>query len=66
MFDELGISIKELGQLDPNDFTDVELAEPVVELDMLHAMFTAAEARLARAFNVRQLWAADGAKSAAA
>src|SRR5436309_890818 len=60
------MAIKELGAVEPNDLSDQELADAAVELDRLRNAFAAAEARLLRAFNVRCVYASDGAKSAAA
>ena len=66
MFDALGVAIKELGQLDPEGLCDEELRDAVVELAKLRDAFTAAEARINRAFDVRRVYTADGARSAAA
>ena len=69
MFETLEMArraVKELGQCDPNDLTDAELADAVVELDTLRNQLQAAEAQVLRSFDVRKVWAADGAKSGAA
>ena len=66
MFDALGIAVKELGQVDPNDLCDEELREAVVELARLRDAFAAAEVRINRAFDVRRVWEADGARGGAA
>ena len=66
MFDELGVAIKDLGNLDLDGLTDEELAAAVVDLDTKRNAFAAAEARVLRRFDRRRGWEADGAKSAAA
>src|SRR5256885_536299 len=66
MFDRLGIEIKELGAVDPDTLTDAELADALVEVHTQREAFAAAEARLTRAFDARTIYAADGARSAAA
>ena len=60
------MGVKELVALDANDLTDEELADAAVELDRLRNAFAAGEAQLLRTFKVRGVYAADGAKSAAA
>src|SRR5207248_10823153 len=66
VFETLTLGIKELGALDVDDLTDEELADPAVELDKQRNALAAAEAHLLRAFNVRGVYASDGAKSASA
>ncbi len=66
MFDDLGLEIKGLAQLDPDSLTDEELSESVVELARLRTSLEAAEARVAGAWDTRRAWADDGARSGAA
>src|SRR5690348_14779412 len=65
MFDELGMVVKELGAIDTDVLTDEELAQAVVELSRQRDAFEAARARMVRAFDIRRVFAADGAKTAA-
>ena len=66
MFDALGLAVKDLGTLDSNCLSDDELADALVELSRHRDALEATQARLTRAFDVRTVYAADGAKSAAA
>ena len=66
MFDGLAMAVKELHELDPNDFTDGELSDSVVELQRQRASLEAAEARVVSVWNARRVWATDGARSGAA
>src|SRR5688500_1827290 len=66
MLDGLAAVLKELREVDPNDLCDEELADLVVELHKHRCALEAFEARLTRNFDVRRVWAADGARSGAA
>src|SRR5581483_9131536 len=63
---DVEIAVKQLSNADVDAFTDEELAEAMVWFSTQRNMFDAAEARFARAFDVRRVYAAEGAKSAAA
>src|SRR5437763_1366808 len=66
MLDELGLAIKELGAEEVGELSDEELSSSILEIEKLRRQLDAAHARRLRAFDRRRLWAADGAKSAAA
>src|SRR3954451_1278705 len=66
MFDDLVMAVKELGAVDPDTLTDAELADAVVQLAEVRNALDAAEAGMNRAFEVRRVYAIDGAKTAAA
>ena len=66
MFDQLAVEVKELGRLDPETLDDLSLDEAVTELTRIADAFEAGRARLLEAWDRRRVWAASGARSAAA
>src|SRR5688500_11520509 len=64
MLETLEMGLKELGELDPNELTDEELAELVVKLSTFRSVYEANEARIDRAFDTRRVWAGAGARTA--
>lgn len=66
MFDALATGVKEVTNLDLGSLGDEELSEAVVELARLRSALEAGEAIVARAWNDRRAWAADGAKAGSA
>ncbi|HVM09587.1 MAG TPA: DUF222 domain-containing protein [Acidimicrobiales bacterium] len=61
----LAREVKELGELDTTTLTDDELSELMVELHQLRSALEAQHARVARAWDARRAWSADGARSGA-
>src|SRR5712671_372932 len=66
MFDGLALEVKEVCALDGDDLTDGEVADALVELRRQQDALDAAVARLTRVFDVRRVYAPDGAKNASA
>jgi hypothetical protein len=58
--------LKELRDVDPRAMSDEELSEFLVGSHRARAQMEANEARVAQEWNARRVWAASGAKSAAA
>lgn len=63
---DLAMAVKELGELDTATLTDDELSELMVDLHRVRTALEAQHARVARAWDTRRVWAADGARSGAA
>src|SRR3954451_1226739 len=60
------MAVKEIGTLDHDALTDAELADAVVELHQLLDALDAAHTRMVKTFDIRNVYAADGAKTASA
>src|SRR3954454_9758356 len=55
-----------MGTLDHDALTDAELADAIVELHQLLNALDAAQTRMVKTFDTRNVYAADGAKTASA
>src|SRR4051812_9232601 len=60
------MAVKEIATLDTEALTDAELADAVVELHQLLDALDAAHTRMIKTFDTRNVYAADGAKTASA
>jgi hypothetical protein len=66
VFGDLGLEIKRVAAIDVDSLDDESLTHAVTDLARCRAQLDAAEARLLVAYDNRKVWAARGAKSAAA
>jgi hypothetical protein len=66
MLDQLAAEVEAMAELDPDCLSDGELSELIVEGRTMRARLDGTMARLDAAWDARQCWAVDDAKSAAA
>jgi hypothetical protein len=65
MFD-LEVAIKDLANVELDDWSDAELSEAVVELARLARQLDAVRTKVTARWDARRVWAADGARTGAA